>query len=309
MAARRGGLGRGLDALIPGTVAGTVDPAVEAGGDRPAGAAAGAIEVEIGRIEPNPLQPRRQMDETRLEELVDSIREHGVIQPIVVTRLEPGDGDLGGTRYRLIAGQRRWQAAKRAGLARVPAVVREATPRELLELALVENVQRADLNPIEEASAYQQLAEEFGLTQDEIGRRVAKNRVTVSNTLRLLQLPARVQQAIVDGALSEGHARALLALRDRAAQEQAAEDVVQRGLSVRETEELVRRLAANEMTPRARRLPAASTEAREIEERFRDALGTRVSLSRSKRGGRLVIYYYDDEQLQSIYDRLTPTGG
>jgi ParB family chromosome partitioning protein len=280
-------------------------------------AANGAIEVEIGRVERNPHQPRKQIDEERLAELAESILQHGVIQPLVVTRLadQPGAGASAGAsagtgpRYRLIAGERRWQAAKRAGLARVPVVVREATPRQFLELALVENVQRADLNPIEEAAAYQQLAEGFGLTQEEIGTRVGKNRVTVANTLRLLQLPASVQQAVIDGAVTEGHARALLQLRDRTAQERAARQVVERGLSVRETEGLVRRTLMGLESRAPRRLPPALGDAPEIEERFRDALGTKVSLSRGKRGGRLVIYYYDDEQLQALYERLAGPDG
>jgi len=172
--------------------------------------------VELGRIEPNPRQPRRLMPDEQLQELAASIREHGLIQPLVVTQLPPVDG--GAPRYQLIARERRWQAAKRAGLVRVPVVVREAAGRDLLELALVENVQREDLNPLEEAAAYQQLADEFGLTQEQIGQRVGKSRFAVANALRLLHLPAAVQRAVLDGQLSEGHARALLGLRDPEAQ-------------------------------------------------------------------------------------------
>jgi ParB family transcriptional regulator, chromosome partitioning protein len=310
--ARRGGLGRGLDALIGRQPAA---PAEGAGAPAPGGpggpggptepAPEGALlEVELGRIEPNPRQPRRQMDETELAELADSIREHGLLQPLVVTPLPGGDGD-GPPRYRLVAGERRWQAAKIAGLVRAPVVVRDVTPRELLELALVENVQRADLNPLELASAYRQLAEEFGLTQEQIGRRVGKSRFAVANTLRLLQLPAAVQQAVLDGQLTEGHARAILGLPDAEDQRRLAGQVVQGGLSVRQTEELVRRLQQAPL-PGGRRGPGRPVDAGavELEDRFREALGTKVSLTRTRRGGRLTIFYYDDEQLQALYDRL-----
>jgi ParB family chromosome partitioning protein len=303
MPPRRSGLGRGLDALIAPTTAATPPAAGENGGAGARGdAPTGAVEVELGRIQPNPKQPRRAMDEGLLAELAASIREHGLIQPLVVTRV---DGEQPGavTRYQLIAGERRWQAAKLAGLVRVPVVVREATPRDLLELALVENVQRADLNPLEEAAAYQQLAEEFGLTQEQIGQRVGKSRFAVANTLRLLHLPARVQQAVLDGLLSEGHARALLGLADREALLRAAQRVIDEGLSVRQTEELVRRTHVSRQSDSPRR-PRLSADILDLEERFRTALGTKVSLTRSRRGGRLTIHYYDDEQLQSIYDRL-----
>jgi ParB family chromosome partitioning protein len=308
MAPRRGVLGRGLDALIappPGApLAGTgLAPAAAATGAR-AEAPAGLLEVEIGRIEPNPLQPRRQVDDDQLAELADSIREHGLLQPLLVTQ-RPGPPGAP-ARYQLIAGERRWRAARLAGLTTVPVVVREAAGPQALELALVENIQRADLNPLEEATAYRHLAEEFGLTQEEIGQRVGKSRFAISNTLRLLQLPASVQRAILDGQLSEGHARALLGLRDRQAQEHLAEQVIARGLSVRQTEEAVRRALA-QVSARRRPGRARPADVEELEARFREALGTRVSLSRSKRGGRLVIYYYDDEQLHSIYERLALT--
>jgi len=262
--------------------------------------------VELGRIEPNPRQPRRRMEEAELGELADSIREHGLLQPLVVTPIAP-DAAGGRPRYRLIAGERRWQAAKIAGLVRAPVVVREVTPRELLELALVENVQRADLNPLEMAAAYQQLAQEFGLTQEQIGRRVGKSRFAVANTLRLLHLPAAVQQAVLDGQLSEGHARAILGLADPEAQRRLAVQVVEGGLSVRQTEEQVRRLQVPpEGAPPAPGRPGRPPDADvvRLEDGFRQALGTRVSLTHSRKGGRLTIFYYDDEQLQALYERL-----
>jgi ParB family chromosome partitioning protein len=297
----RRGLGRGLDALIARPPTG--DAAAPNGAAAAQPGAVSAQFVEIGRIEPNPRQPRRQMPEQQLEELAASIREHGIIQPLLVTQI-PSPG--GTPRYQLIAGERRWAAAKRAGLVRVPVVVREAAGPELLELALVENVQREDLNPLEEAAAYQQLAGEFGLTQDQIGRRVGKSRFAVNNTMRLLQLPATIQQAVLDGQLSEGHARAILGLRDRAQQERLAKQVVERALSVRQTEELVRRRQEPALpSPKGGR--PVDRQAQDIEDRFRSVLGTRVSVSRGKRGGRLVIYYFDDEQLQGIYERLGGT--
>ena len=300
LAARKSGLGRGLDALIGH--AGTPAPcAAERDGAVSPDVQRQPLEVEIGRIRPNPHQPRKRFDESQLAELSDSIREHGIIQPLVVTESEdPG-------RYTLVAGERRWQAAKIAGLTRVPVVVREAAGRELLELALIENVQRADLNPLEEAVAFQQLAEEFGLTQDEIGKRVGKSRFAISNTMRLLQLPAAVQQVVLDGKLSEGHARAILGLADlpggREAQRRVAGEVVEKGLTVRQTEELVRRRQAAAKSAPVNQRRDQSVD--EIEAQFRDALHTKVTLTRSRRGGRLTIHYYDDEQLMTLYDRLT----
>jgi ParB family chromosome partitioning protein len=303
-------LGRGLDALLAPAVL-ERQPAV--GADAADGV---PLEVELGRIERNPRQPRRQFDEQRLEELAASIREHGIVQPLVVTPLAAGDAATTTPRYQLIAGERRLQAARRAGLVRVPVVVRGATARQLLELALVENVQRADLNPLEEATAYQQLAEEFGMTQEEIGRRVGKSKYAIANTMRLLQLPAALQRALLDEQLAEGHARAILGLHDREAQRRLMAKVIDGKLSVRQTEELVRREQARTQpggdaaSGTAARRPGRPTDvqAMELEERFQQALGTRVSLSRSKRGGRLVIHFYGDEQLQALYDRIVDEG-
>src|SRR3954470_14696588 len=216
---RRGGLGRGLDALIPAYGEG----------------AAATLDIDIDAISPNPYQPRIEMDAEALETLAASIRLHGVIQPLVVTH-----GQERG-RYVLIAGERRWRAARLAGLGAVPAVVKDAVPRAMLELALVENVVRADLSPLEEAAAYRQLVDDFGLTQAAVAERVGRSRVSVTNTLRLLALPDRVQRALAAGEISEGHARALLGLPTAVDQIGALELIVERGLSVRQTEELVRR--------------------------------------------------------------------
>ena len=284
----RRGLGRGLGALIPGGEA-----------------APGLSEVDVQRIVPNPRQPRGQLDPDSLRELADSIREHGLIQPLIVTRLEPEDAtpDQGAEpRYQLIAGERRWQAAQMAGLKRVPVVVKEATPQETLELALVENIQRADLNPLEEASAYQQLVDEFGLTQEQIATRVGRSRSSVANSLRLLGLPEEIKVPLAQGRISEGHARAILGLTDMETQLLVLKAIIQRSLSVRQTEELVRRLSAEKPAkPRAKR-PAMETTA--LETAFRSALGTKVNLVRSKKGGKLVIHFYSEEELQQLYDLI-----
>jgi len=213
---------------------------------------------------------------------------------LVVTEIEGG--------YQLLVGERRWRAARLAGLEMVQVVVREATPQDMLELALVENLQREDLNPLEAAAAYQQLVEEFGMTQQQVADKVGKNRVTVTNTLRLLKLPDRVKETLLAEVINEGHARAMLRLRDEGEQMQVLDAIIKRGLSVRQTEELVRRLVEQpEAKPKA---PEKSPELRALEDRFRQALGTKVSLNRSKRGGKLVIYFYSQEELQAIYDLI-----
>lgn len=276
----RRGLGRGLEALIPGAQ----------------DVASGVLQVPVGAIHPNPMQPRSGMDAEALEELAASIREHGLIQPLIVTQVGP-------EHYQLIAGERRWQAAKLAGLASVPVIVKEATPQQVLELALVENIQRADLNPLEEATAFQQLVDGFGLTQEQVAERVGKSRVSVTNTLRLLRLPKDVRNALASGEIHEGHARALLGLPTPEAQLSALAIVTRRSLSVRQTEELVRRLTAVASVTRAR--PAVPPETAALEDRFRKSLGTKVNLYRSRKGaGRLVIHFYSEEELQSIYETI-----
>ncbi len=259
-------------------------------------------EIPVELIAPNPHQPRSAIPPESLEELAGSIREHGVIQPLIVTRSQD---PLADAPYILIAGERRWQAAKLAGLAAVPAIVKEATPQQMLELALVENIQRADLNPLEEAHAYHQLIQEFGLTQEQVAERVGKSRAAVANALRLLRLPARVQKALAEGQISEGHARALLPLENEALQVQTMNLIISRALSVRQTEELVRRLVEGvrkkaESTDAARQSP----ETKALEAEFESALGTRVQLMRSRRGGKLIIHFYSEEELQALYDAI-----
>jgi ParB family chromosome partitioning protein len=273
------GLGRGLASLIPQRAPG-----------QPI-----AIEIPAARIRPNPMQPRKRFDADGISALSASIAEHGVLQPIVVT--ETVDG------YQLVAGERRLRAAQAAGLDRIPAVVRQLADREQLEIALVENLQREDLDPLETADAYRQLIEEFGFSQDAVAVKVGRARSTVANTLRLLDLAPGVQAAVADGRLTEGHGRALGGLPTEL-QDRVIDSVVGQELSVRQTEELVRRLRE----PR----PEASTTAERrtdpdlerVEEELRHALGTKVRLARSRRGGRIVIEYYSDEDLGRLYERL-----
>jgi ParB family chromosome partitioning protein len=276
---RHTGLGRGLEALIPQTT--------------PAGAA--PIEIPISRIRGNPYQPRQRVEQKALESLAASIAIHGVIQPVLVTEVLDG--------YQLVAGERRVRAAQMAGLDHVPAVVRQLAERDQLAIAIVENVQRADLNAMEEAHAYRQLADEFKLTQDEIAARVGRARSTVANTMRLLELEQPVQQALADGNIAEGHARALAGATP-AAQRQLVETVMVRALSVRQTEELVRRLRDR---PPIQSKIVNDTDANmdRLEEDLRRALGTKVTLARSRKGGRIVIEYYSDEEFSRLFDRLT----
>jgi ParB family chromosome partitioning protein len=275
------GLGRGLAALIPQR-----GPTTN-----------GSIEVPLARIRENPRQPRLRMDDAALASLAESIREHGVIQPILVT--ETIDG------YQLVAGERRVRAARLAGLDRVPAVVRQLADREQLELALVENLQREDLDPIEAARAYRQLMDDFAFTQEELATRVGRARSTVANTLRLLELNSAVQDAVVSGAITEGHARAIGGLPTET-QAHVVSAVIEDDLSVRQTEELVRRLreprpAPAEAPPKA----AADPDVERVEEDLRRSLGTKVRLTRTRRGGRITIEYYGDEELARLYQRLT----
>jgi ParB family chromosome partitioning protein len=272
-------LGRGLSALIPNRD----------------GDSTGPNEIPLSEIRVNPNQPRRDVAHANLEALAISIADHGVLQPILVT--ETLDG------YRIVAGERRVQAARLAGLERIPAVIRQLADREQLELALVENVQREDLNPIEEANAFRQLTEEFGLTQDEIARQVGRARSTITNTLRLLELDEGVQAAVADGRLSEGHARALVGL-PAVQQLHLVSTIVDAGLSVRQAEELARRLReprpANAATERR-----SDPDLERVEDDLRNALGTKVSVARGRKGGRIVIEYYTDEDLGRLYERLT----
>lgn len=318
----KGGLGRGLNSLIPSGAQGQ-GQAQEQGQEaqagtpvqreipgiadtQPDGAAteqghAGLLYAPVDSISPNPHQPRGVFNEANLEELASSIREHGVLQPLVVTQMGAG-------RYNLIAGERRWRASRLAGLDSVPVIVKEATSREMLELALVENLQRADLNPLEEAAAYRSLIDDFDLKQEEVAVRVGRSRGAVTNSLRLLRLPPAIQEALASGAISEGHARAILQVPDAENQLILAERIVSEGLNVRQAEAYARRLS--EQAEAGEEEAATDEEAplydhlRHLEDQFRNALGTKVQLSKSRRGGRLVIYFYSDEELERIYGAI-----
>ncbi len=287
---RRGGLGRGLGALIPTGPEETSEPV---------GLALPSLtSVAIDAIRPNPYQPRTRMNERQLLELAQSIREHGVVQPLIVTRGQQPE------TYTLIAGERRWRASQRAGLEQVPVVIKDAAPQEMLELALVENLVRADLSPLEEAFAYRQLIDEFGLTQATVAGRVGRSRVSVTNTLRLLGAPEQIQEALGEGTITEGHARALLGLVNALDQVAALGLVIDRDMTVRQTEALVRRWLAD--GPQVETAPAErDADEIRVEDRFRGALGARVTFRRASRGGgALTIHYSSSEELDGLYDRL-----
>lgn len=285
--AQRKGLGKGLDALIPGGKSSV--PAASGGHG-------GVQQVAVEAIKRNPRQPRVHFKEDELNELAASIREHGVIQPLIVS--PKGDGT-----FILIAGERRWQASQRAGLTKVPVVTRQASNQELLELALIENVQRADLNPMEEAEAYHQLAEDFGLSHDMIAKRVGKSRVAVTNTMRLTNLADAVKQALVDNKITEGHARALLGLSTQKAQTSALQTIINLSLSVRQAEELIRKLTG--VKPVKVKKTSVNADVLDVEKRLQRSLGTKVSLKHGKKGGTVTIYYYSDEELDALLKKMT----
>ena len=286
------GLGRGLGALIPGA------NEIEA-------SRAGVVEIAVTDIRANPRQPRlvRSQEALQLEELAASIKEHGVIQPLIVTRTEGP-----GAPYTLVAGERRWRAAQLAGLARVPAIIKEVTPQEMLEIALVENIQRNDLSPLEEAAAFQQLINEFGLTPDAVAERVGKSRVAIYNTLRLLKLPGQIQAALMQGEISEGHARALLSLSSAVDQLAVLDEIKAHDLNVRQTEELIRRLNSPKTTEKKAQRDQRWQGAKEYESRLREALGTKVALMRSRKGGRIIIEFYSEEEFEALYEKLIGSG-
>ncbi len=283
---RKRRLGRGLDALIPQQVR-----------EQPT---SGIEEIPISDISPNPRQPRQVIYAEQLSELAASIKEHGILQPLVVTRAE----SEGERKYYLVAGERRWRAAQMAGLKKVPVVIRDVSPREMLEWALVENIQREDLNPLEEARAYWTLVEEFGMTQEQVARRVGKSRSAVANVIRLLNLPDFVQKVLASGKISEGHARALLPLEEEQ-QKELLKLIVEKGLSVRQTESLARRMlegAGKERKEESSR--NMGVELSRLVEKMQSSLGTKVELMKGKKGGKVVIYFYSDEELENIYSRL-----
>jgi ParB family chromosome partitioning protein len=293
---KRPALGKGLSALIPDAADGLATPRA-------------SLDVDIDQLEPNQYQPRVHMDDARLEDLARSIQANGVIQPIVVRKLEGSMATR--DRYQIIAGERRWRAAQRAQLTKVPIVIKDvadADHQRQLEMALIENIQREDLNPLDAAGAYQRLVEEFQLTQDDIAAQVGKDRATVANYLRLLKLPEEVRANVASGALSMGHARAIVALASEADQRRLARDVVARGLSVRETEALVKKELGYE---KPRLAPGSPNQARKdvhtraAEEQLRMALGTPVEIKRKGKGGTIAIAFTNETELQRLYEYLT----
>ena len=280
MVEKRPALGRGLSALIP-------ESPLPASAER-------ALDVDTDLLRPNKFQPRTHIDDERIADLSRSIRANGIIQPIVVRKVDGG--------YEIVAGERRWRAAQRAGLLKVPVVVRDIPEERLLAVALIENIQRQDLNPIEEAQAYRRLTDEFHLTQEDIAEVVGKDRSSIANYVRLLRLPQEVRGNVASGVLSMGHARALLAIPDEAAQLQLARDVVTGNLSVRETEALIRKV---QQPPEPKPEPVKDVHTRAAEDKLRMSLGTRVRIVRKRTGGRLEIDFGNEDELQRIYEYLT----
>lgn len=300
MAVKRGGLGKGLDSLIPDngkTPAGekkvkVVEKVVEKIVEKPV-----EVKVKINQVEPNRDQPRKKFDEDALQELADSIRQFGVLQPLIVQEKED--------YYAIVAGERRWRAAKMAGLSEIPVIIREMTDRELVEVSLIENIQRENLNPIEEAVAFKRLLTEFQLKQEEVAERVSKSRAAVTNSMRLLKLDERVQQMMIDGQLTTGHARALLAIEDPELQFQTASRIFNEKLSVREVEKLVKNLGKKK-TEKKEEDPQQKAVFQDLEERMKAALGTKVSINRKdNQKGRIEIEYYSIEELERLMEIFT----
>lgn len=280
--AKRKALGRGLSALIPDA-------------DKLESAEGQFFQCPIEEIEPNPYQPRQEFSVSELKEMVNSVREKGILTPLLVTRTKKG--------YQLIAGERRWRAAQRAGLERVPVVVREASPMEALELALVENIHRKDLNPIEEALAYRKLQEETGATQDTLAKRLGKDRSSIANLLRLLKLPASIQKDVINGQLSMGHARVLAGLKTRQEQKALRDMILKKGLSVRQAEALVRK--SKTFTPSSKKHAELDYYMQSLSDNLKRSLGTKVDIKKRGKQGRIVIYFYSDDELDRLLELLT----
>lgn len=299
MGVKRGGLGKGLDSLIPdngkvpesGRKTKVVEKVIEKIVEKPS-----EVKLKINQIEPNREQPRKKFDEQALEELADSIRQFGILQPLIVQEKEK--------YYEIIAGERRWRAAKLVGLKEIPVVIRKMSEQEMVEISLIENIQRENLNPIEEAAAYKRLLEEFHLTQEEIAERVAKSRTAVTNSMRLLKLDERVQQMVVDEMLSTGHARALLAIEDPDLQFQTANKIYNERLSVREVEKLVKNIGKEKSSKKEKDFQQEAVF-QDLEEKMKVSLGTKVSINRKDdRKGRIEIEYYSMEELERLMEIL-----
>lgn len=299
MAVKRNGLGKGLDSLIPNKTEKTVKAPVRPEKKQEKAESAnktGEVFVNINKVEPNRNQPRQDFDEDSLVELADSIKQFGIIQPLIVHKKND--------YYEIIAGERRWRAAKMAGIKEVPVIIKEYTNQEIVEISLIENIQRENLNPIEEALAYKRLLEEFNLKQDEVAERVSKSRTAVTNSMRLLKLSDRVQQMVIDDMISTGHARALLALDDEEQQYMIANKIFDEKLSVRETEKLVKALKNPKKEVEKKEIENAFVY-ENIEEEIKNIIGTKVSINHKASGkGKIEIEYYSPEELERIYDLL-----
>lgn len=302
MVTKKTGLGKGLDALIPEVRKKTTDPEKEAGKEKNIFEEKNLVQkdgiqtLRIAEIEPNRKQPRKNFDEDALIELADSIKQFGVIQPLIVQKKD--------RHYEIIAGERRWRAAKQAGLKTVPVIIKEYTPQEVMEISLIENIQREDLNPIEEAMAFKHLLEEFHLKQDEVAERVSKSRTAVTNSMRLLKLDERVQQMVIDDMISTGHARALLALEDKDLQYTTAGHIFDSKLSVRETEKLVKSLQ-NQKPEKEKQKKVNSFIYKDIEEKIKAILGTKVVVDhKANNKGKITIEYYSNEELERIVEMM-----
>ena len=300
MAVKRNGLGKGLDSLIPNKSEKTVKNTVKSDENAPKKDEKeiknGEMMVKINQVEPNREQPRREFDEDSLMELADSIKQFGILQPLIVQKKKD--------YYEIIAGERRWRAAKIAGIKEVPVIVKEYTDQEIVEISLIENIQRENLNPIEEAMAYKRLLEEFDLKQDEVAERVSKSRTAVTNSMRLLKLSERVQQMIIDDMISTGHARALLAIDDEEQQYTLANKIFDEKLSVRETEKLVKALKNPKKEVKKQKLEHTFVY-QNIEEQMKNIIGTKVSVNAKANGkGKIEIEYYSEEELERIYDLI-----
>ena len=282
---KRTGLGKGLEALIPVNISGIQSISLSS-----------VLEIPVNEILPNPHQPRTEMNPDELQDLAESIREHGIIQPLIIS---PGNKE---NEYFLIAGERRLRAAKIIGLKQVPAILRNVSDQGQLELALIENVQRTDLSPLETAEAYRQLSDDFNLSHEEIAKRVGKSRVTITNSIRLLKLPDSVRNALASGIISEGHARALLALTSPQAQLAVLETILKFDYSVRQTEELVRKYGG-ERSKKSEKAPI-EPEISALEERIRNQIGMRVNLDHHGNKGKIIIHYYSNEELNQFIDRF-----
>lgn len=298
MAVRKSGLGKGLDSLIPDHQSEKTGLHTES---EESGSNDGVVMVKISKVEPNKNQPRKQFDEDSLLELADSIKLYGVLQPLLV--LDKGN------YYEIIAGERRWRAAKLAGIKEIPVLIKEYTEREIVEISLIENIQRENLNPIEEAIAYKRLLEDFNLKQDEIAERVAKSRTAVTNSIRLLKLDEKVQQMLIDEMISTGHARALLAITDSQEQVNLANQVFDEKLSVRETEKLIKKLLEPAKRVEKKEEPALDAAYEQMEEKMKGIIGTKVTIHRKKKDkGKIEIEYYSQDELERIIDIFESIG-